>query len=54
MPVVTVYGVGSWKSTHVNVVPMFTGLDWASSAPAEFPLTAYKAVMQFPEDAPLV
>ena len=46
------YGVGSWKSTHVNVVPMFTGLDCASSAPAEFPLTAYNAAMQFPVDAP--
>ena len=52
MPEFTVYGVGSWKSIHENVVPMFTALDCSSRAPAEPPLTAYSDAMAFPDDAP--
>ena len=44
-------GVGSVKSTHVNVVPMFMELDCASSV---FPLTVYIAVMAFPVVVPLM
>jgi len=47
-----VVGVCSWKSTHEKVVPMLTGLDCSSNAPAEPPLTAYNAVMAFPGDVP--
>ena len=47
-------GVVSWKSTQENVVSMFTGLDCSSSAPAEFPLTAYTAAIQLPVDSPLM
>ena len=52
MPAVTVYGVGSWKSTHEYVVPMFTELDCSSNAPAIFPLAAYSAAMAFPDEDP--
>ena len=54
MPEVTAYGVGSLKSTHDIVVLMFAALDCSSSAPGELPLTAYKAVLQFPADVPLI
>jgi hypothetical protein len=52
VPDVTVYGVGSWKSTHEKLVPMLTAEDCCSSAPAEPPLVAYSAAMAFPDDAP--
>jgi hypothetical protein len=52
VPEVTVYGVGSWKSIHEKVVPMFTALDCSSKAPADPPLTAYSAAMTFPDVAP--
>ena len=52
MPAVTVDGVGSWKSTHENVVPMFAALDCSNSASADPPLTAYSAAMAFPDVAP--
>ena len=54
MPDVAVYGVDSWKSTHEYVVPMFMEVDWASSVPGEFPLTAYSAAVAFPDDSPLM
>ena len=54
MPEVMVYGVGSWKSTHEYVVPMFMVLDCVSSVPGEFPLVAYSAAMAFPVVAPLM
>ena len=47
-------GVGSVKSTHVNVVPMFMELDCASSVFGVFPLTVYIAVMAFPVVVPLM
>ena len=40
VPAVAVYDDGSWKSTHVNVVPMLTGLDCTSRVEGEFPLAA--------------
>jgi hypothetical protein len=52
VPAVTVYGVCSWKSTHVNVVPMFTDLVWASSVPAVFVLAVYSAAIAFPVVVP--
>ena len=52
MPAITVYCVGSWKSTHEYVVPMFTALDCDSKAPADPPLTAYRAVIAFPGVVP--
>ena len=52
MTEVTVYGVGSWKSTHEKVVPMLTALDCSSKILADPPLTAYSAAIAFPEDAP--
>ena len=54
MPAVTVVGVVSWKSTHENVVPMFTELDCASSVPGEFPFDAYSAALAVPDAAPLM
>jgi hypothetical protein len=52
VPELTVYGVGSWKLTHVIVVPMFSEFDCSSRAPAVPPLVAYSAAMQFPEVVP--
>ena len=40
VPAVTLYGVGSWKSTHEKVVLTLTALDCSSKASAEPPLTA--------------
>ena len=48
------YGEVSWRSIHESVVPIFTALDCASSAPGVFPFTAYSAAVAFPEDAPLM
>ena len=48
------YDVVSLKSTHEKAVPMFTELDCASSVVAEFPLTAYRAAVAFPDEAPLM
>jgi len=54
VPEITVHVVGSEKSTHVKVVPMLTDLDWVSKELALLPLTAYNAVIAFPEDVPLM
>ena len=53
VPEFTLYGVGSWKSTHDMVVPMFTEFDCSSSAAADPPLlVAYSAAMAFPDVVP--
>ena len=44
--------MGSWKSIHVMVVPMFTELDCSSRVVADPPLVAYSAVMAFPDVVP--
>ena len=44
--------MGSWKSIHVIVVPMFTELDCSSRVLADPPLVEYSAAMAFPDDAP--